>query len=139
MAQGVKVDEVVFQNIARLAQEGKTGNQIAKALGIARSTVQQCLKRLGEDAGANHGQGRAIPAHAEPMPAPAGSESLPVALVIDPEFRSVIPTLTGEERAQLARSLREEGCRDPLVVWPQPVGAPILVDGHNGNPAPGEA
>jgi biotin operon repressor len=131
MAQGVKIDKVVFQNIARLAQEGKTGNQIAKALGIARSTVQQCLKRLGEDAGANHGQGRAIPANAEPIPAPPGSEPLPVALVIDPEFHGLIPALTGEERAQLALSLREEGCRDPLVVWPQPTGAPILLDDHN--------
>jgi hypothetical protein len=51
--------------------------------------------------------------------------------VIDPEFHGLIPALTGEARAQLERSLREEGCRDPLVIWPQPAGAPILLDGHN--------
>jgi biotin operon repressor/ParB-like chromosome segregation protein Spo0J len=131
MAQGVKVDEKVHHHIVRLAQQGKTGNQIAKALGIARSTVQEHLKRLREDVGANHGQGHVVPADADHVHAPPGSEPLPVALVIDPEFHGLIPALTGEERAQLARSLREEGCRDPLVVWPQPEGVPILLDGHN--------
>jgi hypothetical protein len=40
-----------------------------------------------------------------------------IALTIDQEFRSLISPLTDEERAQLAASLSEEGCRDPLVVW----------------------
>jgi biotin operon repressor len=131
MAQGVKVDENVHQHIARLAQEGKSGNQIAKDLGIARSTVQEHLKRLQVDPGVSHGQGHTVPADAEPIPALPASEASPVALIIDPEFHGLIPALTGEARAQLEDNLRTEGCRDPLVVWPQDDGPPILLDGHN--------
>jgi ParB-like chromosome segregation protein Spo0J len=131
MAQGVKLAERVRQKIARLARKGKTGNQIAKDLGIARSTVQEHLKRLREDAVASYGQGHAARSEADPGPTPPASEASPVALVIDPDFEGLMPALTGEARAQLEASLREEGCRDPLVVWPQPAGAPILLDGHN--------
>ncbi len=134
MAQGVKLAERVYQHIARLARAGKTGNQIAKDLGIARSTVQEHLKRLREDAEPSHGQGHAARPEADPFPAPlasVSSESSPVALVIDREFQGLMPASTGEARAQLEASPREEGCRDPLVIWPQPAGAPILLDGHH--------
>lgn len=40
-----------------------------------------------------------------------------IELTIDPEFRTLIPPLTGEEQAQLEANLLAEGCRDPLVVW----------------------
>jgi DNA invertase Pin-like site-specific DNA recombinase len=131
MAQGVKVDETVHHNIARLAQQGKSGNQIAKDLGIARSTVQEHLKRLRAGAGVSHGQDHVVPADTEPIPTLPASEASPVALMIDPEFHGLIPALTGEARAQLEANLRAEGCRDPLVVWPQDDDAPILLDGHN--------
>jgi len=48
------------------------------------------------------------------------------ALQIDPEFRSLLPTLTAEERAALEQSIEREGCRDALIVW-----GDMLVDGHN--------
>ena len=131
MAQGVKVDEKVHLNIVRLAQQGKTGNQIAKDLGIARSTVQEHLKRLREDVGASYGQGDAVPAAAEPIPALPASEASPVALMIDPEFHALIPALTPEERAQLEDNLRDEGCNDALAVWRQDDGPSILLDGDN--------
>lgn len=51
-------------------------------------------------------------------------------LTIDPEFSSLIPPLADEEYAGLERSIREEGCRDALVVWKHD-GQNILVDGHN--------
>lgn len=51
-------------------------------------------------------------------------------LTIDPEFRSLIPPLTDEERRQLEANVRADGCRDPLVVWN---GKNILLDGHNRN------
>jgi hypothetical protein len=47
-------------------------------------------------------------------------------LVIDPEFKNLIPPLTTEEYKQLEENLIKEGCRDALVVWNG-----ILVDGHN--------
>lgn len=47
---------------------------------------------------------------------------------IDPEFRSLIPPLLAEEYNQLEKSIRDEGCRDPLVVW---LEEEILLDGHN--------
>jgi DNA modification methylase len=48
------------------------------------------------------------------------------AIQIDPEFRSLIPPLSAEERAGLEEAIAREGCRDPLVVWNG-----VLIDGHN--------
>jgi ParB-like chromosome segregation protein Spo0J len=47
-------------------------------------------------------------------------------LEIDPEFEALIPALTEEETADLAASLKRDGCRDAIVVWKG-----IVVDGHN--------
>ena len=51
-------------------------------------------------------------------------------LTIDPEFQSLIPPLSDDERAQLEASLKAEGCRDALVAWKQN-DTLTLVDGHN--------
>lgn len=45
---------------------------------------------------------------------------------IDEEFRTLIPPLTDDEKSRLEKSLREEGCRDSLVLWED-----TLIDGHN--------
>jgi hypothetical protein len=47
-------------------------------------------------------------------------------LVIDEEFRKLVPPLSEEERKQLEQNLIADGCRDPLVVWKS-----IVIDGHN--------
>ena len=48
-------------------------------------------------------------------------------LVIDTEFKSLIPSLTNEEFGGLEASILEEGrARVPLNVW-----SGILLDGHN--------
>lgn len=47
-------------------------------------------------------------------------------LIIDPEFKELIPPLTADEYARLEQSILDEGCRDALVVWNN-----ILIDGHN--------
>lgn len=47
-------------------------------------------------------------------------------IVIDNEFRALIPPLSTEERAQLEANILADGCRDPLVVWGN-----TLIDGHN--------
>ena len=49
-------------------------------------------------------------------------------LRIDPEFQSLIPPLSKDEKAALQASILEEGCRDPLVVWAE---EKLLIDGHN--------
>ena len=49
-------------------------------------------------------------------------------LRIDPEFQSLIPPLSKDEKAALQASILEEGCRDPLVVWTK---EKLLIDGHN--------
>jgi N6-adenosine-specific RNA methylase IME4 len=46
--------------------------------------------------------------------------------VIDAELAALIPPLSPEEREQLERNLKGDGCRDPLVTWDG-----ILLDGHN--------
>lgn len=47
-------------------------------------------------------------------------------IVIDKEFKSLIPPLTEDEYKGLEDSIVAEGCRDALVVWGE-----TLIDGHN--------
>jgi len=49
-----------------------------------------------------------------------------MAIRTDPEFKNLIPPLMKEERERLEDSIRNEGVREPLIVWNN-----ILVDGHN--------
>lgn len=41
-------------------------------------------------------------------------------ILIDSEFKSLIPPLTSEERQGLEQSLLKEGCRDSLVLQNEP-------------------
>lgn len=52
-------------------------------------------------------------------------------ILIDSEFRALIPPLSIEERTQLEANILADGCRDPLVVWETSDGQNILIDGHN--------
>jgi N6-adenosine-specific RNA methylase IME4 len=47
-------------------------------------------------------------------------------ILIDPEFKALIPPLAPEELAQLEANIVKDGCRDPLVTWQG-----TLIDGHN--------
>jgi hypothetical protein len=47
---------------------------------------------------------------------------------IDPEIEALIPSLKHDEQSKLRESIKEEGCRDPLVIWKD---HNILLDGHN--------
>lgn len=49
-------------------------------------------------------------------------------IIVDAEFRSLIPPLTESERDLLEESLSSEGCRDALIVWKE---QKILLDGHH--------
>jgi hypothetical protein len=49
-------------------------------------------------------------------------------IIIDPEFRDLIPPLAPQELEQLHNSLCGDGCLSPLIVWRE---EQILVDGHN--------
>jgi len=49
-----------------------------------------------------------------------------IKLTIDPEFQTIIPSLSPEEYKGLEDALVSEGCRDSLVVWNN-----TLIDGHN--------
>lgn len=52
-------------------------------------------------------------------------------IVVDQEFKSLIPPLTDDEFKQLEENCRRDGIRDALIVWPQSDGTDILIDGHN--------
>lgn len=54
-----------------------------------------------------------------------------MSIVIDKEFQSLIPALSPEEFKQLEENCVREGIRDALIVWKQPDGNDILIDGHN--------
>ncbi|MFH1539957.1 MAG: MT-A70 family methyltransferase [bacterium] len=45
---------------------------------------------------------------------------------INPEYKSLIPSLSPEEYAELESSILAEGCRDAIVTWNG-----FIVDGHN--------
>lgn len=47
-------------------------------------------------------------------------------ILIDEEFKALIPPLKQEELAQLEQNILADGCRDPLVIW-----RGVLIDGHN--------
>lgn len=47
-------------------------------------------------------------------------------LVIDEEFKTLIPALRMDEIVELESSIIQDGCRDPLTVWGN-----IIIDGHN--------
>lgn len=47
-------------------------------------------------------------------------------IIVDEEFRNLIPPLTSDEYKQLEANIVSEGCRDPLVLW-----IDTLLDGHN--------
>ena len=51
-------------------------------------------------------------------------------ITIDKEFEALIPPMPAEERTQLEKNLKADGCRDRLVIW-NTEGKSILVDGHN--------
>jgi ParB-like chromosome segregation protein Spo0J len=132
MAQGVKLSEAARQDIARLVKEGKlSGNEIARQLGVSRDATQRYIKQLKN--GLPPSDGQSSPPGSDPAPNPTAPtpELSQVTLRIDPEFHRWMCQLTAEEWAQLEANLRAEGCRDPLVVWPQDDGPPILLDGHH--------
>ena len=47
-------------------------------------------------------------------------------LIVDPEFRDLIPPLNEEELKLLEASIVADGCESPLIVWNG-----VIVDGHN--------
>lgn len=47
-------------------------------------------------------------------------------IIIDPEFKALIPPLSEDEYNNLEQSLIKDGCRDSLVLW-----GGVLIDGHN--------
>ena len=49
-------------------------------------------------------------------------------VIVDEEFRRLVPPLTEEERLGLEDNLLRDGCLDPLVVWAE---RRVLLDGHN--------
>ena len=52
-------------------------------------------------------------------------------IVIDREFEQLIPPLTEEEYTGLEQDIIANGVKVPVMVWEQPDGTGILIDGHN--------
>ena len=67
------------------------------------------------------------------MEGDAGHGHENVKLRTDPELEGLVPAPTDTERAELERSILDEGCRDPIVAWRPPGeddALPLLLDGH---------
>ena len=54
-----------------------------------------------------------------------------MSIIIDEEFKNLIPPLSPDEFAQLEENCTKEGIRDALIVWETPNGTKVLIDGHN--------
>ena len=54
-----------------------------------------------------------------------------MSIFVNKELRDLIPPLSEEEFEQLEKNVVAEGIRDTLVVWKQPDGHDMLIDGHN--------
>ncbi len=52
-------------------------------------------------------------------------------ITILPEIRDCIPRLTADEKSQLERNIRADGCREPLALWVGEEQGTVLLDGHN--------
>ncbi len=52
-------------------------------------------------------------------------------ITILPEIRDCIPKLTADEKSQLERNIRADGCREPLALWVGEEQGTVLLDGHN--------
>ena len=53
-------------------------------------------------------------------------------LVIDKEFKELLPVLTPEEYEQLEQSILKYGLLDPIKIWVNPAdGKSYIIDGHN--------
>ncbi|MBT29812.1 MAG: hypothetical protein CMO01_09145 [Thalassobius sp.] len=52
-------------------------------------------------------------------------------IIENPTLRAFIPPLKDEELYLLEQSIRAEGVREPLLLWVNPEGVHILVDGYN--------
>lgn len=60
-----------------------------------------------------------------------GSEaSIKQRLTVDQELKALIPPLRSDEFEQLEENIRQEGCRDPLIIWNNG-GEYTIIDGHN--------
>jgi hypothetical protein len=51
-------------------------------------------------------------------------------IIIDPEFRDLIPPLTPDEHEGLEADILRDGCLDCLKIWRTGEGD-YLIDGHN--------
>jgi hypothetical protein len=49
-----------------------------------------------------------------------------VNIIINSEFKNLIPPLSAEEKQLLADNILRDGCRDALLLWND-----TLIDGHN--------
>jgi hypothetical protein len=117
MAQGVKLDEGALEDIARLAKEGKTGNQIAKDLKIARSTVQAIVKQLREGSGAGHGPLEALPRCDAPIPTTMAT--------LHP-FTELFPSMAEAKFAAFKADIAAHGVREPIWLYED-----RILDGRN--------
>jgi hypothetical protein len=54
-----------------------------------------------------------------------------MSIIIDEEFKNLIPPLSEDEFRQLEENCVRDGIREPLVIWKQDNGDSILIDGHN--------
>ena len=54
-----------------------------------------------------------------------------MSIIVDKEFKNLIPPLSAEEYTQLERNILKDGIRDALIVWRTSPTDYTIIDGHN--------
>jgi ParB-like chromosome segregation protein Spo0J len=120
MASGVKLADNVVQDIARLAQEGRSGRDIAKALGLSKSTVQPYVKQLRAGVGGKNGQGdaRHVGAASTPSLATTAAPSAPAGRALEPHrLAALFPLMAEADYAGLKADIAANGIHEAIWLY----------------------
>jgi ParB-like chromosome segregation protein Spo0J len=107
MASGVKLDDKVVQEIARLVQAGKTGRGIAKALGLSESTIRPYVQQL-----------KAGVAASTPSATPTASPAAPGTRTLEPHrLAALFPPMAESDYASFKADIDAHGVREAIWLY----------------------